>query len=470
MVPTIAPKISDEFDDLRNIGWYCSANLLAASTMEPIFDLMDTWFSPKWILLLRFARTSTILIVGRLISGVGVAGGLNGISHLLAIAVPPPVLEKHCNFLMGMSYELSRIGGLFFGAALADSLKWRWCFYLISGFMLLVPIFAIPLLEDSRVVQGRWPNFWKIQHLLAILSSLPTICLLLAMHWGIRDGWGAAKVISLFALAGIYLTFRFLYTWKAGPAELHLLCINITFGASFYPLLYLLRKSTTLVFASIWLQALQVSNTIDGSVMFLPAIATLSVGAILGTSHIIPRTISFMEVLFFYSCVLMAVGSGLLSTLRVDSGQDKRIGYQVLFGLGAGLGASLGVRTAALLETIKNEHRLDNPSTVRRSEVCGGALAIGAAQVVLQTQLLKGAPEVASLLKTGATSFKNSTSPIPPSLLIGYNTALTRAFLVSAAASTLGATVRIVVYITHRLSTRQPPSEYLPRPDELEQE
>jgi hypothetical protein len=59
---------------------------------------------------------------------------------------------------------------------------------------------------------------------------------------------------------------------------------------------------------------------------------------------------------FMYSSVIaMSIGAGLLSTLKVNSGHNEWIGYQVLFGAGIGLGMQntlIAVQTALPLADV----------------------------------------------------------------------------------------------------------------------
>src|SRR4051812_6807340 len=48
------------------------------------------------------------------------------------------------------------------------------------------------------------------------------------------------------------------------------------------------------------------------------------------TGHFVPFA--------YVAVVLLSIGSGLLSTLDVDSGSAKWIGYQIIFGAGIGFG------------------------------------------------------------------------------------------------------------------------------------
>ncbi|ORY19123.1 hypothetical protein BCR34DRAFT_206528 [Clohesyomyces aquaticus] len=163
MFPVVAPKISNEFGSLRYIGWYGSANLLASSVMEPIFSYVLTVSSrsARWLDVLRmiflltgwltsgFSHSPTVMIVGRIISGFGVAGAPCGTlraSNPLLKSMASRKLTSRSSFATALIYGLSQTGGLFFAGTLADRSRWRWCFYVLSG-LIVIPTLAIAMIN-----------------------------------------------------------------------------------------------------------------------------------------------------------------------------------------------------------------------------------------------------------------------------------------------------------------------------------
>lgn len=50
------------------------------------------------------------------------------------------------------------------------------------------------------------------------------------------------------------------------------------------------------------------------------------------------QTVGYYTPPMLASSVLMSIGAGLLSTFAVDTGSPRWIGFQVIFGVGVGLG------------------------------------------------------------------------------------------------------------------------------------
>jgi len=69
--------------------------------------------------------------------------------------------------------------------------------------------------------------------------------------------------------------------------------------------------------------------------MYLPLAVTLAISALAGGP--IMSYIGYYNPTLIFGSILMAVGSGLLTTLRPDTGPEKWISFQILYGIGIGL-------------------------------------------------------------------------------------------------------------------------------------
>jgi hypothetical protein len=139
------------------------------------------------------------------------------------------------------------------------------------------------------------------------------------------------------------------------------------------------------------------------------------------------------------STVVAALGMGLLSTLKPDSGHTVWIGYECLFGLGIGAGLMQSVMIAQTVLDID-----DTPTGTAALiffQTFGGAVMISVAQNVFQNRLVADIKAVfpgldpATLLgNTGATNLQKVVPPeYLPEVLIAFNKALSSTFYVGAA-------------------------------------
>ncbi len=138
------------------------------------------------------------------------------------------------------------------------------------------------------------------------------------------------------------------------------------------------------------------------------------------------------------SSIMMAIGAGLLTTLEVNTGHSKWIGYQALYGFGVGCGMQ---QTLIAVQTALPEADVPIGTAIMMfTQILGGALSVSVGQNVFTNQLSKNLlnalpnfdPDI--VLTTGATEIhERIASNVLPAVLRAYSKALTQTFYVSAA-------------------------------------
>lgn len=90
IVATAVPEITVEFNSLEDVGWYGSSFLLTMCCFQLLFGKLYAYVSIKWVFLVALAifeigsvvcaaaPSSTALIIGRAVAGIGAAGLLSG--------------------------------------------------------------------------------------------------------------------------------------------------------------------------------------------------------------------------------------------------------------------------------------------------------------------------------------------------------------------------------------------------------
>lgn len=137
----------------------------------------------------------------------------------------------------------------------------------------------------------------------------------------------------------------------------------------------------------------------------------------------------------------MSVGSGLLTTLQINTGKGKWIGYQVLHGFGMGLSfqaPNLAAQTVLPIEDVPV-----GSSLMFFSQLLGAAVFVSVGENVLDNQLvqrLSHIPGFNSRLITsgGATSLISSLpANLRQTVLIAYNESLRKVFQIGLIISCL---------------------------------
>ncbi|KAL2865009.1 MDR family MFS transporter [Aspergillus lucknowensis] len=433
IISVAIPEITNRFKSIEDIAWYGSAYFLTSTALQPSYGRLYRTFSVKWSflaaiflfelgsLICAVAPSSTVLIVGRAIAGLGVGGIFSGAMVIIALCVPLP--KRPLVFgMFGMVWGIASIAGPLLGGAFTDSVSWRWCFYInlpIGGVSMAIIIFVLQLPEhkDSKGLS----ILERIKQLDFIGASLLIpciICLLLALQWGgNKYAWSNSRIIGLFVGFGLLLILTVISQWKLGdratlPPRIMKQRSVITstsyallFGGSFFVLMYYLP---------IFFQSVRGASAMKSGIQLLPLMLATVVSSVLVGIFI--TLAGYYTPFLIISTALAAIGSGLVTLYSIDISDAKYIGYQIL--LGSGIGAGFQVPITAVQTTLASEDLPQGMAAVMFFQTLGGALFIAVAQSLFQNGLISGirqyAPSVApeSIVQAGATEMRHILSDL----------------------------------------------------------
>lgn len=152
--------------------------------------------------------------------------------------------------------------------------------------------------------------------------------------------------------------------------------------------------------------------------------------------------IGYYTPFMYIGSVFLTIGAGLCTTFTVDTGHSKWIAYQVIIGLGAGLGFQQCINA---LQTVLP--LTDIPigiAIITFSQSLSGAIFISIAQNVFQNRLVTNilantstiSPD--AVIRAGAANISQRLpKDVLPFVIYAYNTAVTQTFYVSVAAAAL---------------------------------
>jgi MFS family permease len=191
----------------------------------------------------------------------------------------------------------------------------------------------------------------------------------------------------------------------------------------------------TFVSKPIWFQVIKTVDAEQSGIMSLAMVlsmvfATVLAGPVIGK-------VGYYAPFMIVTSVMASIGASLLTTLEVDSGPHKWIGYQVLIGIGIGIGMQ---QSSTVCRNVLGDK--DVPiaiSAVFFAQTISGTIFVSAAQAVFANRLIGNFAEMGDIdpqkvLRSGATQLKDAFSPSEATLVMEKcNAALTAIFWICLA-------------------------------------
>ena len=417
-----------------------------------------TLFNPKYIYLASLivfevgstvcgaAPNSKALIIGRAIAGLGNAGLFQGAVVIVVYIVP---LHKRPQYMgvLGMVFGVASAVGPLLGGAFTDGPSWRWCFYINLPFGALVFVLLCFILQIPPGMLKKEKTTWreKVTRMdpIGTVLFLPSIiCLLLALQWGgVTYNWSNARIIVLLIVAGLLAVgFVIVQKWKGDSATVpgRIFVNRSIVAGSWFSFCLGSSTQTMLYFLPIWFQAVKSANAVKSGIMVLPFVLGLTAMSL--SSGILTRRIGYYTQWVILSSVLTPIGAGSITTFTPSTGHSAWLGYQVLFGMGVGLGqqqASVAAQTILARKDVSIGAAL-----MMFFQTLGGSIFISVGDTLFDTGLTENLAkipgiDIGSVASIGATDLKNLIpADILPEVLVAYNGALRHTFyLVTALTS-----------------------------------
>ena len=457
IVATAIPKITSEFHGLDDVAWYSAAFFMTIGGFQSawgkaykFFPLKVTFLFSIFVfelgsLICGVAPSSTALIVGRAIAGLGAAGIGSGTYTIIAFSASPKTRPMFTG-IIGTAYGTAAVVGPLIGGALADKVTWRWCFYInlpiggISALIILV-FFKTPSAAKPRSATVR-EKLIQMDPVGVILVMSAVISYILALHYaGQIHPWNSSVVVGLLvgfvALTAAFVTWewcqedRAMVPYRLAGQRVYLVpsVFAFFFSGAYFLIIY---------FLPIYFQSVDNVSAAMSGVRNLPLILTVTISMLASGAYISVTGIA--APITVVGTALGVVCTGLLYTLDVDTSEGKWIGYQVIGGVAWGIASQIPIITVQATASASDLPEVT--AILLFFQTVGGAFMVSAAQSAFVNVLIKTLPSTAPginpaiVVLTGATDLRKAFPPHAlPGILEAYMHGLKIAFAIGLAST-----------------------------------
>ncbi|PSR78439.1 major facilitator superfamily domain-containing protein [Coniella lustricola] len=427
IIATLSAPISSEFKSLSLLSWLAAAYLIANAACQPISGrltdifgrgpglLFSNVFFAAGNLICGLAQSDKIMILGRVVAGIG-GGGLMSISTFLASDLVPlrkrGVVQGIGNICFGSG---AMLGGVF-GGFVNDTSSWGWRLaflvqvpVVVASGLLVFFLVKVPPKVSSKSALSR------IDFLGAFFIMSFLVILLLGLNAGGNlVPWNDPLVLTTLPLA--LVLFVGFILWESRKAEpiipVNLLVQRTVFTACMTNWTCTMANTILIFYVPIYLQVLGYTPTQSG---FRILFGSLGVSfSSIGCGFIMKKTGRYRG-LGIAVLVAFVAGTAIISTLNANS--PSWVPFPAFILTGGGYGGMLTVTLLACIAAVDHSQQAVITSATYAFRSVGATLGVTLASVVYQNILkaklwqrfgsLPGAAEEIKLIRDDLSELKH---------------------------------------------------------------
>ncbi|OCK76856.1 MFS general substrate transporter [Lepidopterella palustris CBS 459.81] len=368
IIAVLQPQLIEEFGHIEDLAWLSVAFLLCATATNMGWGQFYGNFNAKWFYLFHIfvfevgsaicgaAPSMNVLILGRVIAGIGGAGQYIGCMTIISTTTTMSERPVYIS-LTGFGWGLGTVLGPVIGGAFAQSSAgWRWSFYinlLIGAIYAPAWFFLIPNDRDPRPGTSLRARAAEIDYAGIVLQSAALVSLFLALNLGgVTLPWDSGRIIAMFVVAGVLaiaLGVQQVFNLLTTEAR-RLLPVQFFKDRTVSILLACTAAASALIniptfMIPLFFQLTRGDSPLDAGVRLLPFIVCMIVFFIVNGA--------FMSKLGYYQpwflvggCIVIVAASLMAFTVDQYTSVSRVYGFTVLIGAGTGMFAQAGFAIA----------------------------------------------------------------------------------------------------------------------------
>lgn len=332
-----------------------------------------------------FAREEWVIILGRVIAGIG-GGCLNTISVFVASDLIPLRRRGVWQGFGNISFALgSGLGGLF-GGWVSDVWSWRWAFWIQVPFVVISTI-GVFFAVDIPIKETNKSRLKRVDFLGAVLLIFSLVSLLLGLNSGGNIvPWNHPLVYITIPLSGVFLA-AFVYIEDKIATEpiipVRLLLDRTVYSACLVNWFGSMAQLALLFYAPLYFQVRGLSATRAGA-QLIPSSLGLCIGS-LGSGMIMRASGRYYYLLSSFTTVYTVGFVLMVALLDVNTPLWPPIIMYFLAGLG--YGGILTVTLIALISAVDHKYQAVITSASYAFRSTGSTIGISIASAVFQNKL-----------------------------------------------------------------------------------
>ncbi|KAJ7183008.1 MFS general substrate transporter [Mycena crocata] len=398
IVATAIPTISSAFNAGSIVSWVPSAYLLTSTCFQPLYGRFSDIFGRKSALCLAMS----IFMVGNLIAGFsktiiqlivfrGFAGaGGGGLISLAQIVISDIVSLRERGKYQGLVGGVVAIGyavGPILGGALAQTVGWRWCFWVtipISFFATCVVVFVLPLKPVAGELRSK---LRAVDYLGTLLALVGCTLLMLPLVWGgVIFPWLSWVVLAPLISDVLVISIFCVWEWKGALlpiVPMHIFAHLTVTGVFLSMFVNGFVFFSTLYYLPQFFQVALGYDPLHAGLFLLPVLITQVIANSL-SGFLVSRTGHYRTIIYL-GFTIWSIACGLISTASPGLPKPVLVVYMILAGIGAG--QTLQTSTVAAQASVASQDM--SVVTAMRSfiRLLGGTLALPVASTLLNNKL-----------------------------------------------------------------------------------
>ncbi|MCZ2850330.1 MDR family MFS transporter [Modestobacter sp. VKM Ac-2978] len=327
--------------------WVVTAELLAMTASVPLWGKLADLVSQKLLvqlsltlfvagsLLAGFSQDTTMLIVARVVQGIG-AGGLTALVQIvMAAMIPPRELGRYAG-IFGAVFAVATVAGPLIGGVIVDTawLGWRWCFFMGVPFALLAIVLLQKTLKLTQVKRRGVQIDWL--GALLITAGVSTLLIWVTLAGNDFDWLSGTTALMVGGAAVLLALALFVESRVAEPVIPLGIFRNRTVAlTTLASALVGIAMFGGTVFLSQYFQISLGYSPTEAGLLSLPMVGGLLVSSTVAGA-LITKTGTWKRFLVAGG-VLMTLGFGLLSTIDAQTSIWLLGAFMVVLGVGVGL-------------------------------------------------------------------------------------------------------------------------------------